>query len=289
VAKKSYRIPHSLNVSRLQAPVILTGKKGQGPFKRPIKISTVIMLALLGLVVPMFMYMNTGISEGSWLGLAIMLIGWELFVALLIIPQENGDEGYKMLWPTIGYWLDTHGRIVSTRGDADVAEVSDVLQIRKIDNQGIITFVNGWVGRAYEVDGHASNMLFEDEKNYVIDAFERWLSLLPPNVSVSIPTQHTSLDLGEQVQGAWERTSGQSLTDLRALASRKERVIREQVADNERFRTVSQYVVITTTDRTALSEQCQWFEQQVINGMAKSVRRADFKRTLELLRGIYAP
>lgn len=289
MAKKTYRIPHSLNVSRLQAPIILTGKRGEGPFKRPVKISTVIFLALLGLLVPMFLYMNTGISEGSRLGILLMLIGWEMFVGLLIVPQENGDEGYKMIWPTIGYWLDTHGRIVSTRGDANVAEVSDVLQIRKIDNQGVITFVNGWVGRAYEVDGHASNMLFENERDYVIDAFERWLQLLPPNVSVNIPTQHTALDLSEQVQGARKRTANQRLTDLRALADRKERVIREKLVGNDRFRTVSQYIVLTTTDRTELAEQSKWFENQVRSGMAKSIRPADFERTLELLRGIFTP
>lgn len=289
MAKKSYRIPYSLDVTRLQAPVILTGRKGQGPIKRPVKLMTILLLALLGLVVPMFVFMNTGVSEGSWLGKILLFVGWEMFVLMLVIPQENGDEGYKMIWPTIGYWIDTHGKVVSTRGDANVAEISDLLQIRKIDNDGIITFMNGWVGQVYEVDGHASNMLFEKEKDYVIDAFERWLSLLPPNVSVGVPTQHTSLDLGEQIQAARQRTSRQRSTDLRALAAKKEKVIRDNIAGNDRFRTVSQCVVLTTTDRTALQEQCQWFEQQVRNGMAKSVKRAAFDRAMQLLRGIYAP
>lgn len=289
VAKKSYRIPYSLNVTRLQAPIILTGKKGQGPIKRPVKLLTVILLALLGLVVPMFIFMNTGIAEGSWLGKLLLFIGWEMFVLMLVIPQENGEEGYKMIWPTIGYWIDTHGKVISTRGDANVAEISELLQIRKIDNEGVVTFMNGWVGQIYEVDGHASNMLFENEREYVIDAFERWLSLLPPNVSVGIPTQHSALDLGAQIQSSRQRTARQKSPDLRALASQKEKVIRENIAGNEQFRTVSQCVVLTTTDRIALQEQCQWFEQQVRNGMAKSVKRADFDRAMSLLRGIFAP
>lgn len=289
VAKKSYRIPYSLNVTRLQASVILTGSKGQGPFKRPVKLITVILLALLALVIPMFVYMNTGVSEGSFIGKAVLFIGWMMFVLMLVIPQENGEEGYKMIWPTIGYWFDTHNKIISTRGDASVTEVSDILQLRKIDNNGVITFVNGWVGQIYEVDGHASNMLFENEREYVIDSFERWLSLLPPNVSVSIPTQHSTLDLALQIRAANVRTSQQTSTDLKALAARKEKIIRDNISGSERFRTISQCVIITTTDMTALNEQCHWFEQQVQNGMAKTAKRADFDRTLRLLRSTFAP
>lgn len=287
--KASYRIPYSLNVTRLQAPVILTGRKGQGPFKRPIKLQTILFMAVLGLVVPMFIFMNTGISDGSLLGKALLFIGWEMFVLMLVIPQNNGDEGYKMIWPTIGYWVDTHNKIISTRGDANVAEVSDLLQIRKIDNRGTITFLNGWVGQIYEVDGHASNMLFEQEREIVINSFERWLTLLPPNVSVGIPTQHAPLDIGQQITSATKCTARQQSPDLRALALRKEKTLREKIAVNDRFRTISQCVVITTTDRTALQEQCQWFEQQVQQGMAKTASRSDFDRTMSLLRGIYAP
>lgn len=289
MAKKSYRIPYSLNVTRLQAPIILAGKKGQGPFKRPVKIITVILVALLGLVVPMFVFMNTPISEGSILGKALLFIGWILFVIILIMPQDNGDEGYKTIWPTIGYWFDTHNKVISTRGDANVEEVSDILQLRKIDDNGMITFANGWVGHVYEVDGHASNMLFENERNYVIDAFERWLSNLPPNVSVSIPTNRAPIDLGTQINEATKRTTRQSSTELKALSSRKENIIRNNISGNERFSAISQSVIITTTDKVALQEQCSWFEQQVQNGMARTAKRADFDRTMELLRGIYAP
>lgn len=289
VAKKNYRIPYSLDVTRLQAPVILTGPKGQGPFKRPIKLLTIMLIALLGLVVPMFVFLNTGISEGSFLGKLLLFLGWEIFVLTLVIPQGNGEEGYKMFWPTIGYWVDTHNKVISTRGDADVAEVSDILQIRKIDDSGRIAFANGWVGRIYEVDGHASNMLFENEKEYVIDSFERWLSLLPPNVNISIPTQHASIDVGDQMSAASERTGRQRTTDLRALAARREKILRDNIAGNSRFKTISQCVVISATDPTALDEQCQWFEQQVQNGMAKTAKRADFNHTLKLLRGTFAP
>ena len=289
MAKKTYRIPYSLNVTKLQAPVILTGRKGQGPFKRPVKLLTVILLALLGLVVPMFIFMNTGISEGSFLGKVLFFVGWEMFVLLLVIPQSNGQEGYKTIWPTLSYWVDTHNKVISTRGDADVTEVSDVLQIRKIDNEGTITFVNGWVGKIYEVDGHASNMLFENERSYVIDAFERWLQRLPANVSVSIPTQHAPLDLGRQINAAIRRTERQRSTDLKALAARKEKVIRQNIAGNERFKTISQCVMISATDVPTLHGECQWFEQQVQSGMAKTAKRADFDRTLELLRGVFAP
>lgn len=289
MAKNSYKIPYSLNVTRLQAPVILTGRKGQGPFKRPIKLLTIILIALLGLVVPMFVFMNTPISDGSFLGKLLLFIGWEVFVLMLVIPQGNGEEGYKMFWPTIGYWIDTHNKVISTRGDANVAEVSDILQIRKINDAGTITFANNWVGRIYEVDGHASNMLFENEKDYVIDAFERWLNQLPPNVNISIPTQHASLDLGDQMSAASVRTGKQGTTDLRALAARREKILRENIAGNSRFKSISQCVVISATDLTALDEQCQWFEQQVQNGMAKKAIRADFDKCLRLLRGTFAP
>jgi len=288
MAKRSYHIPYSLNVTRWQAPVILPWLKGNG-MQRPIKISTIVTLAFLGFIIPLFVYWNTPISEGGWFGILMMLVGWETMVYILIAPQENGDAGYKSIIPTISYWLYVHNRVIKTGGDANLENAIDLMQIKMIDDRGVITFNNGWVGQMYELDGHGSNMLFDNERDYVVDQFERWLSLLPPNVSITIPTQYTSLDLGSQIQDAEQLTQRQSSMDLRALAARKEKVLRENVSGNERFRSITQAIIISATDRQALLEQCQWFEAQVQSGMAKSVKRSGFKRTMEVTRSAIAP
>ena len=165
--------------------------------------------------------------------------------------------------------------------------IQDVLQLRAVDGEGTLYFTDGWVGKIYEIDGYASRMLFDNEKEIVIDTFDKYLRQLPPNVSVSIPTQHATLNLDGQVRAARDLADKQTRSDLRGLAQTKARIMERNIS--HRFKTINQWLIIMTDDEIQLQDQCLWFETQVRNGMARHAVMADQDRAVKLLSGFYRP
>lgn len=284
VLKDSYKIPYSINVTKLDAPVPLTSTSGEYSFlKRPIKLKIIFLGAGLGFILPILVYLKTPLAKGGILGMLLVLIGWEWFVYLLLWPQDNKLDGWQWIIPTLTYWLNYKTRSISTRGDDEVTLVKEVMNFEDINDKGVITFVNGWVGNIYQMDGFASNMLFEAEKAQIVDAFERYMKLLPANVSVSIVTQFAPLDLTDQKYNASSLTDQQYKADLKSYAHAQQNMT-EQVGTS--FQTVTQWLLLSAPDLAILNEQNGWLEQQVKQGLAKSavrVKGADAERLISSL------
>lgn len=283
--KSSYGIRHSINVSRLAAPIILQNREGIG-MKRPIKIYVALFAVLFGAIIPYFL-ISQFFKGGGLFSKILFILGWELLVGMSLMPQKNGLDGYRRFVPTFKYWLSAKERKISTRGDADVVPVERVMGISGVADDGLILFENGWVGRIYEIDGFASTMLFDNDRVTVISAFESYLRGLPNNVNVSIPSQFSPLNIDLQVNNAHRRAMRQTRSELRDLAKRKEDVLRNQIAT--KFDTVTQWMLISSADPGTLDNQCGWFASQVRARMARGAVPADKARALELLANLYRP
>ena len=282
--KQSYRIPFSINVRRWDATIV---PPENWPIKKAFKMTTLLFGGLGGLVLPLWLVFQSPVAGGSLISKAMIIIGWWLFLYSMLRTTETGDAGWESVIPTMAYWFNGRERFVSTRGDVDVTAVQDVLQLRAVDPDGTLYFANNWMGKIYEIDGYASRMLFDNEKALVVDTFDKYLRQLPPNVSVSIPTQHATLDLDDQVRFARRRSEAQTRSDLRGLARAKEKVMDEKISKN--FKTINQWMIIMTDDEVQLHDQCVWFETQVRNGMARRARMADQDRAVRLLADFYRP
>lgn len=285
--KQSYKIPYSINVRRWEAPISLSSQNGFG-FKQQVKLSTILITVICAVVLPIFAFFQTPLGQGGFWGITLTLIGWEVLVFILVWPQDNGDDGYKWIIPTLNYWLNYNQRKISTRKDAPLMLVEETIQLSHIDpERGVIETVSGDVGFIYKVDGYASSMLFDTEMEQVIGAFERYLQLLPPNTAISIITQFMPLDLSSQIMSAEYRSSRQRSADLRAIAVYRERLLRDRIA--VAFPTVTQWVFLSATDIHTLHEQAEWFERQVHSGMAKSAVRMNAEEATLLLASLYRP
>lgn len=282
--KSSYRIPYSINVRRWDAVIV---PPENWPIKKAFKMTTLIFGALGGFIFPLWIFFQSPIAGGGLINKILVILGWEILLFVLIRKEPSGEAGWEFVLPTFLYLLTKNERYISTRGDANVTAIQDVLQLRAVDGEGTLYFTDGWVGKIYEIDGYASRMLFDNEKEIVIDTFDKYLRQLPPNVSVSIPTQHATLNLDGQVRAARDLADKQTRSDLRGLAQMKARIMERNIS--HRFKTINQWLIIMTDDEIQLQDQCLWFETQVRNGMARHAVMADQDRAVKLLSGFYRP
>lgn len=282
--KKTYKVRHTIATRRWEGIVVLP----ENPiYNKPIKLMKLLVIAFLGVFFPIIMVLSGPISGGGIIGPILFVVGWELFLFTMMHTGKNGETGYEWLIPTIFYWFNKKDRFVSTKGDGDLAQVQDALQIRSVDDSGTIYFQNKWLGKAFEIDGYGSRMLFQQEQEMVIDSFERYLEQLPSNISVSFVTEYDALNLDDQVYHATVRRDRQTRSDLRALADYEQRHLSERIAKN--FKTVKQWIVLIAEDEYHLKEQTEWLYAQVRNGMAREVTLAGQKDTVRLLQSFYRP
>lgn len=286
--KNIYSIPYSINVSRLDSTVSIASKDGSMSLRRPIKLKTLALVVILGLVVPMYAIFQTKIGGGGVLSITLMLLSWETFIGLMIWPQDNGLDGWKWFVPTIAYWVGYKDRMITTRGDAPVAPVEDVLNIVSVDKKtGIIKFTNGWFGRMYYVDGYASNLMFDNEQTIVLSAYERYLQKIPPNMGFNIVTQMKPVDLKTQIANADQRYARQRHSDLRAYAKRRHDVLSKHIVRN--FKMAVQCQILIADSEQSLYDNMERFETAAASNMARSVEVVEYDDIIDTLASIYQP
>ena len=251
MAKITYDIPSSLDQSYLDAEISLKNKDGT------IGLQAVPLRAVLCAIASFFGFMfaiQSFIGQGGVLAVFLFVVGWIAMSVLLIQYDKSRRMGLELVNPFLSY---TKGnRRVNTRRTDDATNFYNIVGISSIDADGLITFVDKSYAYCYRVVGTASILLFERDKENILNRVDAYYRKVDPEVTHTFVTtkepqlihnQHKALK--EKFENLSEKY-GNLDPGFIELVDEQEKTLVDYVGG--KFRTTHQYLILKGKNLEAL-------------------------------------
>lgn len=252
MAKDTYKIPTSLDASYVDMEFNLQTKDGLGP-QTPVNGKTV-MLGLLSIIVWFYFMFKSPVGEGGVLIIIAFTIAWLVLTVLLIKPDKTKRHGFELIVPMINY-LPKSGRRANVRSFDNLTTIQTVTGIETVDPEdGMIHFLDGTIGRVYNVVGTASVLMFDQDKAMILDKVDNFYRKLPVGVEIIFDTVKESQRTDIQVESAIEGYKQLNVKSKGLAKLYKERHQILKYGVGERFKSIHQYAVLKAPKEESLSE-----------------------------------
>lgn len=186
--KQSYKIPTSLDKSYLDTEVALQAKSGVGLRPLPLRVIG-IWIATVAFV---FLSIVTDKLPIHYLPTSLKFVYGSAIVALVFFSTMSDMGGQvrflalRCMWT---YMFNKKSRIMKTRSTDNPTAFYHLIGIKDIDEKtGMITFSDNSVCFMYRVVGNASSLLFDADKERIIDRVDNFYRKLPDYMRVSYIT-----------------------------------------------------------------------------------------------------
>lgn len=163
MARPTYAIPASINRSMLDHELVLSGGGMQtGPI--PLKV----ILYWVGVFMFAMLMVTRSFVGNAGLPLIVLFLLW-LFVTAIFLGQysKTKEMKFQQVPAMINYTLPGNRKVL-TRNSSNPYGFMTITGVRSIDEDGLITFVDGSVGQLYGVVGTGSRLLFDGDKDSII-------------------------------------------------------------------------------------------------------------------------
>lgn len=190
VAKSSYQLRTPLTKTWADVEVPLTNSDGFG-FKKPIAVGTLLIYLLALMMGFCIVSMSDVFKRAGLLCQIAFFIIWCLLVWLLMRTDDTNTHQYSYLPVMLGYY-PRDKREVIVRKTTPASVFQSVTGIRKIgDNASVddatgstyddalLVFTNGYLGYLYSVTGNASLLLFDSDRDMILDRVRIWENTRP--------------------------------------------------------------------------------------------------------------
>lgn len=252
MAKQSYKIPADLDQSYLtNMEIAIQSKDGLGVKPLPV---LVIMAYIGSLLLCFYICTNTVISNGSVLQIGLFIILW-LLMTVTLAKFDKTKRMQAQLIPTLFNYIPRINRHVITRASSKANGFYSIAGIDVIDKDtGLVSHVDGTYTYWYLVVGSASVLLFDDDKDSIInrvDAFYRKLSI---NGEVIFITAKESQKVHRQIASLKRRYDNLEISDpdLTDIANEQFDVLKNHVGGS--FKSIHQYMGIKGDSKEALGQ-----------------------------------
>ena len=163
MARPTYAIPASINRSMLDHEIVLSGG---GMQSKPLPLKVILYWVAVAMIA-MLMVSRTFVGSAGT-PLIIAFIVW-LFASAIFLGQYSKTKEMKFQQiPAMIQYSTPGSRRVMTRNSSNPYDFMTVTGVRSIDDDGLITFVDGAVGQLYGVVGTGSRLLFDGDKDSII-------------------------------------------------------------------------------------------------------------------------
>lgn len=189
-------------------------------------------------------------------------------------------------------YLPRHSRIVKTSFGSNINNFANITGITNFDKKtGIIQFYDGGYGVVYSVVGSASRLLFEKDRNLIIDAVSSFYTKLPFNVEMITLTTKEAQKVYAQAYHLKERYDKLSAfggdSELLELLEEEYDILKNHVGKN--YTSIHQYVILRADNAAQLKTQLPLFDRAMLSSplVFKSVERLDSEDVNKLLSTTY--
>lgn len=282
--KQSYKIPNSLDQSFLDLEIPIQNKDGIGIRPIPMKFILAVVASILLL---MFVLQNTFIKEASFVQKVLFVAIWVVSSAVLLSYDKSKQLKIQLVPVLINYmpkanrYIDLHEKHANG--------FLHLVGIKKIAPNGTIYHTDNTISFMYRVVGSASILLFEEDKEAIInrvDSFYRKMSIdceilfITKKEPQNIDTQlyHTKLDY-DNLEFDDE--------DIKELYNAKFNILKNQVGNE--FKSIHQYLILKCDNKEALRMAKNILQSEVENStlMIKQCEALNYADIVDALKSIY--
>lgn len=238
MAKTSYRIPTALNQKFGDTPISLKTKDNVGP--RPIPIRTILLYLVSGLMC-FLAVTKTIVASGTVFQKFLFVALWILISWVLFSVDGTGRMQFQLI-PTLVNYLPKSSRYMVTRTDNNPSAFYCVVGIKDIGKNGLVTFCDGSFGYFYSVVGSASKLLFESDRDRILDRVDGFFRKISTECEVQFITTKSAQRVHKQKLAMRDRYKNLSDPELKALAQKEFDCLHRYVGG--RYKSIHQYMLI---------------------------------------------
>ena len=264
MAKKVYKIPHSLAEGWLDVEIAITGDNGVGLHPIALKNILVILGSAIGLL---WAVMNTGVKDAGVGLILLFIVAWIALSVLLLRPDKMGGMTMRRV-PALLEYIPKSSRYVKTRSNQSASPFYSIANIDHIDEErGLVYFADGWLGFVYRVVGSGSVLLFEEDRDAIIDRVDAFYRHMKTDYEYIFITTRESQNVRLQLQGMDRRIAylkqQSDTSELVSLLETKRDWLARRVGSQ--FKSIHQYMILRAPTQEALTLGRNMLQSEVEN------------------------
>ena len=285
MAKKSYKIPTSLDRSFLDHEIAL---KGGGFQMKPLPMK-VILFWVVSIFILFWLMMNSLLKSADWWINALIIVWWIIATAFFGAYSKAKEMKFMSVPALFGY-LGKQNKVVNARRSADPSAFYSVAPIESIDDGGLVTWVDGTVGQAYLVAGSASLLVFDQDKLAILERVDSFWRKVDTTAEFITVTTKEPQRVWRQMAALERQNRALDVRDpeLFELMEEKYDILKDYVGGT--FSSIHQYIIIKADNLEALrrAHAVLAAEADESSLMVKQLTMLDKDDAQEMLRAVYA-
>lgn len=308
MSRPTYAIPTSINRSMLDHEIVLSGG-GMQTKPLPLKV----ILYWVGVFMLAMLLITRSFVGNAGLPLIVMFVLW-LFASAMFLGQysKTKEMKFQQVPAMVGYTMPG-SRKVLTRNSSNPYGFMTITGVRSIDEDGLITFVDGGVGQLYGVVGTGSRLLFDGDKDSIISRVKSFWEKVDTTCEWSFITTREPQQITQQIAHAerlnynltvptlsgvrkYPDADARGVSELHELLNERYQLlqhvsgVRRDGTKGTRFMSIHQYLLIRASNLENLQVAHSVLEAEVnsSSAMFKQCRVIDSGvKTAEVLKMFY--
>lgn len=289
MAKEKYIVPVSLDRTILDHELTLSSNAMR---LKPLPMK--VIFAYIGsITVLMWLLTGTPLKGASFGYLVLISVWWIAATAYFAAYSKTKEMRGEMIMALIDY-LPKTARKVLTRSDSSPGQFHSIVGIKDVDEKtGFITYVDGMVGQAYAVVGSASCLLFDQDRDAILNRNDRFYRKLEPGVEWVFITTKEPQRVHTQIATLEKRNRRLSPKardpELVALMDEQYQSLKSYVGAS--FFSIHQYLILIARNEEDLRKAHNLLDSEAGDSslMFKEVTMLTYDETMDLLRTHYGP
>lgn len=248
--KQSYKIPASLNTSYMDMTITIQKDDGLGLKPLPMKQLAFFLAVLFS---GFFIQQKTFVGQcGTVLSVLFLAVYFGIGLYLGLMDSSHVLR-FEMVPAMLSYIQPDHRKIFKVP--------ISFYNIADIDERGFITYADGTYGCICSVVGTASVLLFDSDREAILNRVDMFWRKQIPNVEYIFITVKKSQDVTSQRKHI--RTYDMSDKELRQLAKDQDIILRDYVGNE--FKSIHQYMMLKAPNKEVLRQSYNILQSEVEN------------------------
>ncbi len=285
----AYKIPPSIERSLLDfRPVI----QGGGIRLKPIPVKVILYWVLVFFVL-LWLVAQSWVSKSPlWLKFLVSI--WLLACAAYFGQYSKRNEMKFQQLPALLNYLPKGNRKVQTRSDSNPYKFLSITNVKDIEDNGFIYFLDGTVGQMYSVVGWGSRLLFDQDRTRIINRVDRFHRKIDTSSEWIYITTKEPQRVYRQIANLQRRNANLAYDtvdhELEDLLNEQYGILNYVIgAKQSNYNSLHQYLIIKSKNVDALRTAHSILVGEVDNGLSmfKTCTMLDRKATLSVLGTLF--
>lgn len=262
MAKQAYKIPFDLNASYADMEIAIRTKDGIGFKPAPMRN---VLAYVIGFLSCFWIIRNT-VMGASALPNQIFFAGIYIIGVFMLCKRDPTQRMQASLIGPLLNYIPHKSRVVMTRSNQNAAPFYQLVGIERVDKKsGLIVFADGTFGYMYRVVGSGSILLFDADKNAILDRVDAFYRKMNTDAELVFLTIKSSQAVYKQLAALKRTYDNLEVRDPGLLACAEEQfdVLKNFVGGS--FKSLHQYLILKADNREMLSQTKNLLQSEVEN------------------------